>query len=208
MNKRTIGLIGVLTCCLLVLGACGNDKSAEVSSLKKQVSSLKAENSSLKSSSGSSSDESEASSSSETNTHGLNEDATTSSPDGSPLVSVKFTSVTKKFDSHGQSLVNSDMSELAISNQKSVQFTITYTNVGQSENFLPSLQDFAVYDSNGTAGEIVNQQEGQTEVSQGHSASSTFWVNFQNDTPVGSKVEVEWSPSDVDGSAIYELTVN
>lgn len=119
-----------------------------------------------------------------------------------------FESVTKKFDAHGESLIESDDTEIAISNEKSVQFTVNYSNKADSEAWLPSIYDFAVYDPSGHAGEIIGQQEGQTEVSEGHSGSTTFWVNFSSATPAGTEVEVEYQPEGIDYPVKFSLTVN
>lgn len=140
--------------------------------------------------------------------YGLNEKAELADSENNPLVSLTVTSATKTFNAHGQSLVGDDIESIAISNEKTVQFTISYTNEDDSENYLPSIFDFSVYDSNGTAATIVNQQDGQTEVSKGHTASTTFWANFTNDTPKGSKVELEYQPDGMDSPVTFDLTVN
>lgn len=118
-----------------------------------------------------------------------------------------FESVTKKFDAHGESLIESDDTEIAISNEKSVQFTVNYSNKGDAEAWLPSIYDFAVYDPSGHAGEIISQQEGQTEVSEGHSGSTTFWVNFSSPTPAGTELEVEYQPEEIDYPVKFNLIV-
>lgn len=105
-------------------------------------------------------------------------------------------------------MVGDEIASIAISNEKSVQFTVTYTNIDAAESFLPSIGDFAVYDSTGTAAEIINQQDGQTKVTKGHTASTTFWANFNGNTPIGSKVELEYQTYEMTSPITFKLTVN
>lgn len=150
-----------------------------------------------------SSDNSESS----TRTYGLNEEATIGT-DSAELYGLSFTSVTKQFNEHGKTLVDSDIPSIAISNDKSVQFTVNYTNKGDDTPWLPSIYDFTVYGENGTAGEVVSQQDGQNEVSVGHSGVTTFWVNFSQAMPAGAKLTAEYRPDGMETAIEFSLTVN
>ena len=150
------------------------------------------------------------SSSESTTTYGLNEKAVLSDTDANSLYGITVTSATKTFNQHGLSLEDQDSKDMGIGvdSKKAVQFTINYENIGDSENFLPSIFDFAAYDANGSTGDIVNQQDGQTEVSEGHNGTTTFWVNFADDTNKGDKVELDYQPDGLDTPMVFDLTVN
>lgn len=141
-------------------------------------------------------------------TYGLNQKASVLDANKNPLYSLTVTSATKKFDAHGQGLVGNDIDFISISNEKSVQITVNYSNDGDSSTYLPQLQDFTAYDASGQAGDIVSQQEGQNEVSQGHSGTTTFWVNFANATPAGSKIELDYTADGVADPLKFDLAVN
>lgn len=108
--------------------------------------------------------------------------------------SIKITQVDQNFNEHGQTLLNSDdIPSLKLSQDNGVQITVDYSNINSSENFLPSIFDFAVYDDDGKTGEIINQQDGQTKVSKGHTGTTHFWVNLQKPYANTKYVEIEYS---------------
>lgn len=212
--KKMLNIV-VLSVLSLLLTACSSSptskNTATISSLQAANSSLKKENDSLKgvTSESSSADKNSTSvDQSSAKAYGLNEKAEIIDSDNTPIVSLTLTSATKSFSDWGQTLRDEDMGSITISNEKTVQFTVAYTNLNDSENYLPSIYDFAVYDSSGTAATIVDQQDGQTEVSKGHTASTTFWANFNNNTPKGSKIELEYQLDDMDSPITFDLTVN
>ncbi|KRK74145.1 hypothetical protein FD02_GL000740 [Lacticaseibacillus nasuensis JCM 17158] len=138
----------------------------------------------------------------------IGQEAKLSDGSGNQMWGLKLTSATKNFNSSGQNLVNSDIDTIAITNEKSVQFSFNYTNYGDSESYLPTIWDFTVYDQSGTAGEIVDQQDGQNEVSIGHNGNTTFWVNFTSAVGKGDKVTLEYQPDGLDSPITFEATVN
>lgn len=141
-----------------------------------------------------------------TNTkHAVNDEGELSS-DGEKLLGLTLVSATKSFNQHGQNLIG-DTSGLAITNENSVQLTFKYNNYAYEESWLPSIFDFTAYDKNGRAGTIVNQQDGQDEVAQGRSSQTTFWVNFKDATPAGSKIEIDYQGLDLDSPLTFTATV-
>lgn len=200
-------LVGFSLMSALLLASCSSTTNSSASS--SHAKSSKVESSEDESSQYDDAEDSDTSDDSTSSgiTYGLNEEAVIGTGD-TDYYGLTFTSATKKFDAHGQTLVNSDITSLAISNEKSVQFTVNYSNKGDSDSWIPSIYDFAVYDESGQAGEVVDQQEGQTEVSQGHSGTTTFWVNFSNVVPAGSQLEAEYQPDGMDEPIKFDLTVN
>lgn len=108
------------------------------------------------------------------------------------MYGLKITQADQNFDDHGMSLVNSDIPTLKVSQQNGVQITVDYENIDSSEDFLPSIWNFKVYDDDGKTGEIINQQEGQDEVSKGHIGTTHFWVNLQKPYADTKYIEVEY----------------
>lgn len=156
----------------------------------------------------STSDDSDSSDESSVNSNAkykVNEEAALGSS-GEKQLSLTLASATKSFNEHGQSLLTSDL-DLAISNEKSVQVTFKYTNVAYDESWLPSIFDFTVYDKDGNAGEIVNQQDGQDEVAKGRSSQTTFWVNFDSATPSGSAIEIDYQGENLETPITFAATV-
>ncbi|WP_390409474.1 hypothetical protein [Lacticaseibacillus jixiensis] len=221
---------GVMTLAVVLVGlsqgSTENQDTATISSLKAVNSNLQDENSSLKqagtntpSIANDSSDDASTDVSTNTATttkttttsdksYTLNQKATVLDSANNPQVSLTVTSVTKSFNEWGRTLRDEGTLSIEISNEKTVQFTISYTNINAAESFLPSLYDIAVYDAAGTAAQIVDQQDGQTKVSKGHTASTTFWVNFNDNTPKGSKVELEYQTDEMNSPISFKLTVN
>lgn len=117
-------------------------------------------------------------------------------------------SATKNFNQHGQDLIGSDMKDLAITNDKTVQFTFKYKNHSYNESWLPSIFNFTVYDENGDAATLVNQQDGQDEVAKGRASQTTFWANFNEPIAKGAKVEVDYQGDGLDTPLTFTATVN
>lgn len=209
--KKSI-LVGFSLMSALLLVSCSSTTSqssskdaSKVSSLKKDIASLKLELKEEKSNSKESQDSS--STKQETKTFGLNEEAIAALND-KKYFGLKLTSATKTFDDHGQSLVNSDVQSLSISNEKSVQFTFNYINYADDEGFLPSLQYFTVYGPDNVAATIVNQQEGQDSVSIGRSSNTTFWANFSQPINTGDKVQIEFKMDNQETPFVFSAQVN
>lgn len=120
---------------------------------------------------------------------------------------LKVTQADQNFNSHGQSLLNeTDVPSLTVDRTKGVQFTINYTNYDLN-SFLPTLQYFSVYDDDGNGGEIVNQQDGQDEISSGHSADTHFWANFKKPYSQMKFIEVEYNDQD-NGGIVTKFKIN
>lgn len=130
----------------------------------------------------------------------LNQPATLVDSETSEKVyGLKVTQADQNFNSSGQSLLNeTDIPSLAVDKSKGVQFTVNYTNY-DLDSFLPTLQYFSVYDDDGNAGEIVNQQDGQDEISSGHSADTHFWANFKKPFSQMKFIEIEYNDQDNEG---------
>lgn len=126
----------------------------------------------------------------------------------SKMLGLTLASATKSFNQHGQDLLNSAVDDsLAISNEKTVQLTFKYKNYDYDQSWYPSIFDFTVYDSDGNAGELINQQDGDDEVAKGRSSQTTFWANFDQDMPAGSKVEVDYQGQNLETPVTYTATV-
>lgn len=118
---------------------------------------------------------------------------------------LKVTQANQNFDGHGQSLVNdNDIPSLSVDQSNGVQFTVNYTNYNLS-TFVPTLQNFTVYDDDGEAGEIINQQEGQDEISEGHSADTHFWANFKKPFSQMKYIEVEYNDEDTNMTVKFKI---
>ncbi|WP_446838970.1 hypothetical protein [Lacticaseibacillus paracasei] len=205
-------LVGFSLMSALLLASCSSTTSqssskdgSKISSLKKDIASLKSQLKEEKSNSNESEDSSSAEQ--ETKTFGINEEAIAALND-KKYFGLKLTSATKTFDDHGQSLVNSDVQSLSISNEKSVQFTFNYINYADDEGFLPSLQYFTVYGPDNVAATIVNQQEGQDSVSIGRSSNTTFWANFSQPIKAGDKVQIEFKMDNQETPFVFSAQVN
>lgn len=210
---------GIFAVSSMLLMGCGktysSNEQAELSSLKTEVKKLKAENASLKNgtsttdSTSSSTESADTSNDSESKSYGMNEEGTLADGNGNEVYGLSITSVTKNFDHSFQEMMQYSKDQFNISNDDSVQFTYKYRNIGDTSAWQASVYDFAVYDSEGTAGDRVDQQEGQTDVTQGHSASATTWVTFDHAIKKGDKLSIEFNP---DGEAAtpltYDVTVN
>lgn len=121
---------------------------------------------------------------------------------------LKVTQANQNFDDHGQSLVNeNDIPSLSVDQSNGVQFTVNYTNYDLS-TFAPTLQNFTVYDDDGEAGEIINQQEGQDEISPGHSADTHFWANFKKPFSQMKYIEVEYNDEDTNMTVKFKINRN
>ena len=124
--------------------------------------------------------------SSESKVYGLNEQYK------NDMYGLKITQADQNFDDHGMSLINGDIPTLKVSQQNGIQITVDYENIDSSEDFLPSIWNFKVYDDDGKTGEIINQQEGQDEVSKGHTGTTHFWVNLQKPYADTKYIEIEY----------------
>lgn len=190
----------------------GNDADsvlAENASLKKKNKKLKKNNKTLTDfvTDNITGDLSESDSSTSSSvSYSINEEATMSS--SNERLGLTLTSATKTFNEHGQSLIGSDMKDIAITNEKTVQFTFKYKNYSNTESWLPSIFDFTVYDANGDAATLVNQQDGQDEVAKGRSSQTTFWANFSEPISKGAKVEVDYQGEGLDTPLTFTATVN
>lgn len=106
---------------------------------------------------------------------------------------IKITQANQNWNEHGQSLVDdTTIPSLSVSSQNGLQVTVDYTNYDM-DSFLPSIFDFTVYDNDGKAGKIVNQQDGQDEVSKGRTGTTTFWVNLPKPYADTKYVEIEYA---------------
>ncbi|WP_127848116.1 hypothetical protein [Lacticaseibacillus hulanensis] len=77
-----------------------------------------------------------------------------------------------------------------------VQVQIKYTNFALGESYLPSTSELNVYDENGTAATPLDYQEGQTEVTDGHTGTTTVWYVFDKPFSQIKKFTIEYVPDD------------
>lgn len=123
------------------------------------------------------------------------------------LYGIMIDSVGQNWNAHGQTIVDGDIQSLSVSSTKGLQITFDYTNYDLSENFLPSEWDFTVYDDKGHAGKLVSQQDGQDEVSKGHSGTSTFWVNMNRPVSQIKYVEIEYNNKDTGTTSRFKVNL-
>lgn len=171
---RVPGIVSAAGALLVIVG------SLAITAIEQQVNTTEDTTYSAESASSSESE------SSESKVYGLNEQYK------NDMYGLKITQADQNFDDHGMSLVNGDIPTLKVSQKNGIQITVDYENIDSSEGFLPSIWNFKVYDDDGKTGEIINQQEGQDEVSKGHIGTTHFWVNLQKPYADTKYIEVEY----------------
>lgn len=161
----------------VALQSLNSDYKAELASSKKASSSSK-------------------STSKTKHTYSVDQEAVLSA-DGKKMYGLTLKSATTQFNAHGQSLVQeNDVDSLKLSQGNGVQITMDYTNYGDTNSFLPLVFDFVVY-QDGKAGKMISQQDGQDEVAQGRTGTTTFWCNLPNPVADSKNIEIDYQSSDM-----------
>lgn len=171
---------------IVLLGACSdtNDNSSDTEKMQATIDSLRAENEELKNGSIESEtveEESQTIESSDLDVKGLNDEQKIG--DGSEdKYGLKIIKATTNLSESDDLYTNGKP-------ENTVEVTYEYTNYNMETPINVNVQFLSAYDSNGSAGENMSMQDGQTEVPKGKSAKSTVW--FVMDEPVTDQNEIE-----------------
>lgn len=165
--------------------------------------------STLSGGSSSSSDESSDSSEKES-VYGLNEESILAKNGTDKMYGIKITQADQNFNDHGKTLVGqSDMgASMNLSQDKGLQVTADYTNYGLTDPFLASTQYFTVYDDEGKTVEMLSQQDGQDEVTEGHTGTTHFWVNLNKPVSQTKYIEIEYKDGEIGGVSKFKINMN
>lgn len=103
--------------------------------------------------------------------------------------------------SYGSDMFNGKQSQ-------SLQITVDYKNYNLDNDFLPSWDSFKIYNSDNSAANILDYQVPQTEVSKGHSGTTTFWVTLNKPIDTSKKLTIEYSADGTStGRATFKLPI-
>ena len=167
------------------LGACTSaENSSDVDVMQATIDSLRAENEELKNGSIESEtaeEESQTIESSELEVKGLN-DEQKFGDDSEDKYSLKIIKATTNLSETDEPYTNGKP-------ENTVEITYEYKNYNMETPISVNVQFLSAYDENGTAGENMSMQSGQTEVPKGKSAKSTVW--FVMDEPMTDQDEIE-----------------
>lgn len=140
-------------------------------------------------------------------TYGLNEESVLAENGTDKMYGIKITQADQRFNDHGQGLVGeTEMGAgMNLSKDNGLQITAEYKNYGLSDPFLASTQYFTIYDDDGNTAEMLNQQEGQDEVTENHTGTTHFWVNLKKPVSQTKYIEVEYKGDDVGGTSKFKI---
>lgn len=142
-------------------------------------------------------------------TYGLNEESVLAENGTDKMYGIKITQADQTFNDHGQGLVGeTEMGAgMNLSKDNGLQITAEYKNYGLSEPFLARTQYFTIYDDDGNTAEMLQQQDGQDEVTEGHTGSTHFWVNLKKPVSQTKYVEIEYKDSDIGGISKFKINL-
>jgi hypothetical protein len=200
--KKLVG-IGVVALTAITLAGCSGNSTSSSDKDKATISSLKKENKKLKninkayaaalgvdSSSGSSSaKESEQSSS---DAYNLGEEGIFGSGSEKQL-GLTITAADQNWNAFAQEQ-GDNIFEGKQAN--TVQIQVKYRNIAMNESYLPSSDELNVYDQDGNAATPLSYQDGQTEVTEGHTGTTTLWYVFDKPFSEIKKFTIEYAPGD------------
>lgn len=155
----------------------------------------------------STSDDESSDSSEEESVYGLNEESILAKNGTDKMYGIKITQADQNFNDHGKSLVGqTDMGAgMNLSAENGLQITADYTNYGLSDPFLASTQYFTIYDDKGKTVEMLNQQDGQDEVTEGHTGTTHFWVNLNKPVSQTKYIEIEYKDGSIGGVSKFKI---
>ena len=170
---------------VFLLGACTSaENSSDVDVMQATIDSLRVENEELKNGSIESEtaeEESQTIESTELEIKGLN-DEQKFGDDSEDKYSLKIIKATTNLSETNEPYTNGKP-------ENTVEITYEYKNYNMETPISVNVQFLSAYDENGTAGENMSMQSGQTEVPKGKSAKSTVW--FVMDEPMTDQDEIE-----------------
>lgn len=139
--------------------------------------------------------------------HGLNEESVLAENGTDKKYGIKITQADQNFNDHGKSLVGqTDMGAgMNLSAENGLQITADYTNYGLSDPFLASTQYFTIYDDKGKTVEMLNQQDGQDEVTERHTGTTHFWVNLNKPVSQTKYIEIEYKDGSIGGVSKFKI---
>lgn len=137
---------------------------------------------------------------------GLNKEQILYDSKGHKLFSVTITEAGQNWNNfateQGENLFNGKK-------DKTLQLSINYHNYGISSQWMPSDQDFTVYDDSGKAGEDAGYMDGQNEITSGHQAASTMWYFMSKPISQTKYVEIEYTDSATNSETVtYKIPLN
>lgn len=143
-------------------------------------------------------------------TYSLNEESVLAENGTDKKYGIKITQADQNFNDHGKSLVGqTDMGAgMNLSAENGLQITADYTNYGLSEPFLARTQYFTVYDDEGKTVEMLSQQDGQDEVTEGHTGTTHFWVNLNKPFSQTKYIEIEYKDSEIGGVSNFKINLH
>lgn len=169
---------------VFLLGACTSaESSSDVDVMQATIDSLRAENEELKNgiSEAETIEEEQTIGSTELEIKGLN-DEQKFGDDSEDKYGLKIIKATTNLSESDEPYTNGKP-------ENTVEITYEYTNYNMETPISVNVQFLSAYDSNGSAGENMSMQDGQTEVPKGKSAKSTVW--FVMDEPMADQDEIE-----------------
>lgn len=169
---------------VFLLGACASAESgSDVDEMQATIDSLRAENEELKNGvpEAENIEEEQAIESTELEIKGLN-DEQKFGDDSEDKYSLKIIKATTNLSETDEPYTNGKP-------ENTVEITYEYKNYNMETPISVNVQFLSAYDENGTAGENMSMQSGQTEVPKGKSAKSTVW--FVMDEPMTDQDEIE-----------------
>ncbi|WP_461213650.1 hypothetical protein [Lacticaseibacillus sp. GG6-2] len=86
-----------------------------------------------------------------------------------------------------------------------VQIQVKYTNYALDDDFQPDEDDLKVYDDDGNAATPLDYQDGQTEVTAGHSSTTTLWYLLAKPYDQADHFTIEFAP---EGKALAKWTID
>lgn len=181
-----------------------------MSSLKKENISLKSQLASYKSdetndTSDSSTDDDDSDSedtASSDEVYGLGDEVGFSSDDAAKALGLTITAADQNWNAFATEQ-GDDIFEGKRAN--TVQLQVKYTNYGMSDAYLPDSDEITVYDDEGNAATPLSYQDGQTEVTKGHSGTTTLWYVFNKAFSGIKKFTIEYVPES-DALATWAVT--
>lgn len=203
--KKTIFATAILACSILTLAGCGSGNAtgdsqlkAENSSLKKEVASLKAQ---VKAQNGDTASDDDTTATNKNKTKDLTavmgKEYLFKDSSGKKLAGLTLKSVDQNWNSFAQTYINDPeyLDDFALgAPENMVQVVMEFTNYGvaDDDDFGVDNSVLSVYDDTGKKCEANMNQDGDDEVSIGHTGTATMWYKLSNPYKDTHKIELEF----------------